>query len=90
MVSTDVLDKVKELAEALTPVPDMAILLGMPESKLRVILDDPENEICQVFRKTLAEVSLKIRKRDLELSEAGSPTAAEAVTKHLSKMRSSL
>lgn len=86
----DVLKRVKELTEALTPIPDMAILLGMTESQLRGAIDNPDNEISSVFRHTLAEVSLRIRKRDIELAEAGSPTAAEAVSHHLSKMNHTL
>lgn len=82
--------KIEELAKALTPVPDMAILLGIPESELRMTLSDPCSDVSKAFHKTIAEVALRIRQRDIDLADAGSPTAAEAVSHHLTKMNLSL
>ncbi len=72
--------------EALTPISDMAVLMGVPDSYLRTVLLDPDNEITQVYRLTKAQTALAIRKRDIELAEAGSPTAAVAVAAYLKQM----
>ena len=77
-----------EYTRMLTPIADMAVLLGMPESDLRELLSNPEDDIAMAFRKTRAEVSLDIRKRDIEMAAAGSPTAAVTVSNHLAKLLS--
>lgn len=86
----DIIARLPELVKALTPVPDMAALLDINESELRFLLDEPDNQVGKTFRKLLAEEAFKIRQRNIELADAGSPTAAEAVAGHLSQMLASL
>ncbi len=86
MTENQIIDRVKELTELLTPISDMAVLLNVPESELRIALLDPENPISHTYREVKAQVALDIRRRDLELAAAGSPTAAEAVNGYFKKM----
>ncbi len=86
MNKEETLLRVKELSEALTPISDMAILMGVLESELRTVLLDPDNEITKVYRETKAQMALAIRRRDIELAEAGSPTAAVSVASYLKQM----
>lgn len=79
-------NQVVELTRLLTPVADMAVLLDMHESDLRNILAEPTDDIAMAYRRTRAEVSLDIRKRDIEMAAAGSPTAAENLSRHLAKL----
>lgn len=76
----------EDLARALTPVSDMALLLGIPESTLRLELADRSTRASRTYHLAKAEVSLRLRRRDLELAEAGSPTASEAVSGHFLRM----
>ena len=75
-----------EYTRMLTPIADMAVLLDMHESDLRDILSSPDDDIAKAFRSTKAEVALDIRKRDIEMAAAGSPTAAVTVSNHLAKL----
>jgi len=74
------------LSRALTPVSDMALLLDIPESVLRMELADRSTPASRVYHLAKAEVSLRLRRHDLELAEAGSPTASEAVSGHFLRM----
>ena len=75
-----------EYTRMLTPIADMAVLLDMSESALRDILSSPDDEIAKAFRRTKAEVALDIRRRDIEMAAAGSPTAAVTGSNHLAKL----
>lgn len=70
----------------LTPIADMAVLLDMHESDLRDILSSADDDIAKAYRRTKAEVALSVRKRDIEMAAAGSPTAAVTVSNHLAKL----
>lgn len=80
-------EKIYEYTKMLTPLSDMAILLDVPESYLRdkIFDDTPEGK---AYRKAKADVALEIRRRDIELAEAGSPSAAEKVHQHYITMLS--
>lgn len=78
--------KVVELTKQLTPICDMAVLLGMAESDLRNELAVPASDVCVAYRRARAEVALEIRQRDIDMAAAGSPTAAENVSHHLAKL----
>lgn len=76
----------KELTQALTPVGDIALLLDIPEGELRRELANPKSEIYKAYYTTKAEVALEIRRRDIQLAEDGSPSAADKVAEYLRKM----
>lgn len=80
------IDKLTELTEQMTPISDMALLLDIPEGELRDDISDYENPVSLAYRKAKAQLTLELRKQDIELAEAGSPSAAEAIRSHLLKM----
>ena len=80
------MNRVVELTRQLTPISDMAVLLGVHESDLRLELFDSDSDVALSYRRTRAEVELEIRRRDLDMAAAGSPTAAENVSRHLAKL----
>lgn len=72
-------EQIKELVAALTPISDMAVLLGMNERELRDAIDDCDNPISLAYRKAKAEAALEIRKTNMALAREGNKEAAEAV-----------
>lgn len=80
------LDRIRQLTEQLTPISDMALLLDIPEGELRDAISDYENPVSLTYRKAKAQLTLQLRQQDIELAEAGSPSAAEALRSHLLKM----
>lgn len=81
--------RVESLVAQLTPVPDMALLIGISERELRDHLDDLRSPVATAYRSAKARVALKLRLRDIELAEAGSPTAAAEVAAHFRRMEQS-
>lgn len=82
----ELLERVRELACALTPLPDMAVLLDVPLAELRVALTDGGHPFTRIYRRTKAEVLLDIRRRQLDLFEAGAPSAADNVAQYVRDM----
>ena len=80
------LSRLTQLTQELTPISDMALLLDVPEGELRDAISDYDNPVSVAYRKAKANVTLAMRRQDLELAEAGSPSAAEALRSHLLKM----
>ena len=84
--STDLEEKIRELVAALTPISDIAILLGMDEIELRDAIDEYENPISIAYRKAKAEVALDIRKAHIALAQEGDKDAAEKVAEYFLNM----
>lgn len=79
-------EKIKELVAALTPISDMAVLLGMNERELRDAIDDCDNPISLAYRKAKAEVALEIRKANIDLAKYGDKDAAEKLAEYFLNM----
>lgn len=79
-------EEISDLVSKLTPISDMAILLGVTEIELREALDDPNSPASYAYRDAKARVALQLRERDIELAGAGSPTAAENVSYYFRQM----
>lgn len=77
---------ISELASKLTPISDMAILLGVTEIELREALDDPTSPASNAYRTEKAFAALRIRERDLEKAATGDNTAAERVSLYYRQM----
>lgn len=75
-----------DLVDALTPVPDMAVLLGVPESDLREVLDDPGNPLSAAYRRRKAMALLDVRRADIQRAKDGDAAAAERVRFYLERM----
>lgn len=68
----------------------MAVLLEIPIFELRAILEDEKHPAYRIYQKNLAIIARQIRQRDLELANAGSAVAAEAVVQHFRRMTEDL
>lgn len=79
-------EEIRDLVSKLTPISDMAILLGVTEIELREALDDPNSPASYAYRDAKARVALQLRERDIELASAGSPTSAENVSYYFRQM----
>lgn len=79
-------EQIKELVAALTPISDMAVLLGMNERDLREAIDDCDNPISVAYRKAKAEVALEIRKANIDLFKYGDKDAADKLAEYFLNM----
>lgn len=79
-------EQIRELVAALTPISDIAVLLGMNERELREAIDDYDNPISVAYRKAKAEAALEIRKVNIALAQEGDKEAAEAVANYFLTM----
>lgn len=70
----------------MTPISDMALLLGMDEIELRDAIDEYESPISIAYRKAKAEVALEIRKANIALAREGDKDAAERVAEYFLNM----
>ncbi len=80
------LDEIENYVTQLTPISDMALLMDVDERLLRDAIDDLSNPVSIAYRKAKAQVALELRRRDIELAEAGSATAADEVNAHFRRM----
>lgn len=83
---SDRVQEVRDLVALLTPIPDMALLLGVDERSLRDEIDDISSPVSLAYREAKARVALEMRKRDIELAEAGSPTASQNIAAYFRQM----
>lgn len=83
---SDRVQEVRDLVALLTPIPDIALLLGVEERTLRDEIDDISSPVSLAYREAKARVALEMRKREIELAEAGSPTAAQNISAYFRKM----
>lgn len=79
-------EQIRELVAALTPISDMAVLLGMNERDLREAIDDCDNPISLAYRKAKAEIALELRKAQIEMAKNGDKDAAESVAEYFLTM----
>lgn len=79
-------EEISDLVSKLTPISDMAILLGVTEIELREALDDPTSPASYAYRDAKARVALRIRERDIENASTGDTTAAENVSLYYRQM----
>lgn len=83
-----IIDKVAELAAVLTPISDIAVLLGIDEDALRIAIRDHNSAVSRAYRTAKAETALQMRRQELELARVGSPLAAQLTSDYLRTMES--
>lgn len=76
----------QSLAETLTPISEMSVLLDIKEDELREEMLNPSSELRHVYDLGMAKVKQQIRKNELELAAAGSPQAVQRTHEYLDKM----
>lgn len=79
-------DEIRTLVASLTPIPDIAILMDVPERELRDALDDLSSPVSKAYRRTRAEAALRMRTDAISAAAAGSEQAAEAVAEYYQDM----
>lgn len=80
------LDQIEELAGSLTPIADIAALTGIDEDELRDELGNRHSPACKAYKRGKAKTARELRKADIDMALAGSPTAAVQIAEHLRKM----
>ena len=83
---SEYIDEIENYFKELTPISDMALLLEVDERRLRDAIDDLSSPVSWAYRQAKAQVALELRRRDIELAEAGSSTAADEVNAHFRRM----
>ena len=83
---SDRVQEVRDLVALLTPIPDIALLLDVEERTLRDEIDDISSPVSLAYREAKARVALEMRKREIELAEAGSPTASQNIAAYFRQM----
>lgn len=81
-----VLDRIAELAAALTPIPEMAALLDINEDMLRLAINDKSSPVRKVYLRAKAETAHELRKQEIELAKVGSPLAVQLTSAYLRDM----
>lgn len=77
-----------ELAGFLTPIGDIAVIMGVDVDVLRMDVRDRSNPVSLAYHKAKAETALKLRKQELELANVGSPLAVQLTNSYLLSMDS--
>ena len=78
--------RIVELARDLTPITEIAALIDYDEDKLRLALTDKGSPLRKVYLKAKAETAHRLRKRELELADVGSPLAVQLTHNYLRDM----
>lgn len=86
-MTEDLRTQVLDMARDLTPISDMAVLLGISVGQLRELLDEGM-PLGLEYRRTVAEIARSVRRNDIEMAQAGSPTASEHVVAYLERLYS--
>jgi hypothetical protein len=77
------IDKIREYASLLMPLPDIAVLTGTDEDELREKIADKSTGESKAYRLGRAETILEIRRQEIALAKAGSPMAVELMQDYL-------
>lgn len=86
--STEQIEKINELAECLTPISDMAVLLDVDVDELRLDIKDKKNPVSRAYHHSKASTALKLRKQEIELANVGSPLAVQLTNSYILNMDS--
>jgi hypothetical protein len=77
------IDKIKEYASLLMPIPDIAVLIGTDEDELKNKIADKTSVESKAYKLGRAETILEIRRQEIALAKAGSPMAVELMRDYL-------
>ena len=77
---------VQDLAETLTPISEMSVLLDINEDELREEILKPSSKLHRDYYLGMATVKQQLRKNELDLAAAGSPQAVQRTHEYLNQM----
>jgi len=84
--SSDLLNKIQDLASQLTPPQEISALLDIDETELCADINTLGHPARKAFMKGYSETALRLRKQNIDLVNAGSPAADEACRVYLRRM----
>ena len=82
----DHLDEIAELAEALTPIDDIALILQLDLYQLRQQIRDTTSDVSMAYRLGKARGLLAVRRATIKKAESGDVPAAAAVERFAALM----
>lgn len=82
----ELINKIAELARALTPISEIAALLDLNEEILRMVINDKSSPVRLAYMKAKAQTALELRKNELELAKVGAPLAVQLTSNYLKDM----
>ncbi len=88
--NSDFLDKVYSLGETLTTIEEMAILLDVDEEELRDEISCNDSQLRKSYLKGIISTKVRLRKNELELASAGSPTAVQMALDYVLKVEENM
>lgn len=80
------LDRLADLAAALTPLSAAAIIMGIDEAMLREAVADEDSPAHTAYHTAKELTMLDIRQTEIKLARAGSPLAMQLVGGYLNRM----
>ncbi len=85
-LNKETIDRVAELAAALTPPSDIAALLGINTDILKAELSDCLSPLRAAYLKAKAETALMLRRQEIDFARVGSPFAVQLTETYLRDM----
>ena len=82
------IDTIRHLSSIFLPIPDIATILEMPVSKLRLLIADDSSPESLAYRQGKAQAKAKLHAREMQLAEIGSPLGMQHVKDNLLDMES--
>ena len=76
----------QDLAETLTPISEMSVLLDINEDDLREEILKPSSKLHRAYYLGMATEKQQLRKNELDLAAAGSPQAVQRTHEYLNQM----
>lgn len=86
LTDTKIIEKVAELAAALTPPTEIAALLDLDEDLLRLELANKDSPLRAAYFRAKAETALMLRRQEIDFARVGSPLAVQMTGSYLRNM----
>ncbi len=84
--SKEQLIEIERLASKLTPISDIAILMGLDTGVLKMEMKDSSSLVSEYYRRGKATTAMKLREQEIELAMVGSPLAVQLTSSFLTDM----
>lgn len=84
--SQEQLTEIERLASKLTPISDIAILMHLDKSTLKMDINDFGSLVAEYYRRGKATTAMKLREQEIELAMVGSPLAVQLTSSYLTDM----
>lgn len=84
--SKEQLIEIERLASKLTPISDIAILMGLDTGVLKMEMKDSSSLVSEYYRRGKATTAMKLREQEIDLAMVGSPLAVQLTSSFLTDM----